>query len=165
MSPAPWERGKSLRVTLDPVKHTRLVKEELVLQRMLEVCVLVSRVKGRSAIPEEVAISEEVDTAEKAKTGQYWLTLSHSWLLGTNLSTHHPPKWPWACVVSNLITKTSFPNALIPGSQLVSHDMFPYQMCDVKGLAPLLSVAPTSGFWMMGDQAFGILCFSHICLQ
>lgn len=122
MSPAPWERGKSLRVTLDPVKHTRLVKEELVLQRMLEVCVLVSRVKGRSAIPEEAAISEEVDTAEKAKTGQYWLTLSRSWLLGTNLSTHHPPKWPWACVVSNLITKTSFPNALIPGSQLVSHD-------------------------------------------
>ena len=47
MSSAPWERGKSFRVTVDPAEHTWPVKEELVLQRILGVRVLVWGAGGR----------------------------------------------------------------------------------------------------------------------
>lgn len=41
MSPAAQERDESFRMNIDPVKHTRLEKEELVLQSLLRVCVWV----------------------------------------------------------------------------------------------------------------------------
>lgn len=49
-----------------PGKHTRLVKEGLVLQSLLRVCVWVSGgwEGGRDAISEKVATSREVDSRE-----------------------------------------------------------------------------------------------------
>ena len=57
-------------MTVDPAEHTRVVKEELVFQRMLRLHVLVRGRQGeRGVIPEKVATPGEVDTAEKPKTG------------------------------------------------------------------------------------------------
>lgn len=70
MSPVPQESGKAFQVSVDPAEHARVVKEELVFWRMLGLCVLVRGRRGeRGVIPEKVAIPEEVDTAEKPKTG------------------------------------------------------------------------------------------------
>lgn len=65
---------------------------------------------GRDAISEKVATSREVDR----QRSQRWTKP------GINRSAQHPPKWPWAYVVSTPITKSSFPNVLIPSRELVS---------------------------------------------
>lgn len=124
MSSAPWERGKSFRVTVDPAEHTWPVKEELVLQRILGVYVYWCGERGwgrKGCIPRKVGNSWGSRYSREAKDRALLVDPESSLVTGTNLSTHHPPKWPWASVVSNPITKTSFPNALIARRVLVSH--------------------------------------------
>ena len=94
-------------MSIKPAQHTRLVKEALTLGSMLGVCLWVwggwergKQFQQRWQLLEEW-MAEKPETESCTKPG-------------TRLSAQHPPKWPWAYVVSTPVTETSFPNVFIP---------------------------------------------------